>query len=297
MDGAYTTFFGGTTGQDTTKYPNFFGTSAATPNAGAIAALVLEAHGDPGSVTPEQMRQILEESAFAHSLTPYAEGVADSSGRKVLIQASADYTTVSEDNPNQFTLRLFGKGAVSSLSIDLEGADPTGGNIYKGYPGEVFDPRPQNAQTGADGYPFTVGSDSVGITSSEVEARFDQQAPALSEKGQYYRLNLKFAPDKLIESSVLRFGLARWEHHSSYSPSPTGTGGGTSSGGGAADLLGQGVLLPSGVLVGPGATFYGSLADGTPFKGTFSNRIGKGWTPVDGYGFINAQKAVSEPLP
>jgi len=149
----------------------------------------------------------------------------------------------------------------------------------------------------ADGYPFTVGSDSVGITSSEVEVRFDQQAPVPSEKGQYYRLNLKFAPDKLIESSVLRFGLARWEHHSSYSPSPTGTGGGTSSGGGAADLLGQGVLLPSGVLVGPGAAFYGSLADGTPFKGTFSNRIGKGWTPVDGYGFINAQKAVSEPLP
>lgn len=83
MDGAYTTFFGSTTGQDTSKYPNFFGTSAATPHAGAIAALVLEAHGGPGSVTPEQMRQILEESAFAHSLTPYyAEGRATKEDQK-----------------------------------------------------------------------------------------------------------------------------------------------------------------------------------------------------------------------
>ena len=73
-------------------------------------------------------------------------------------------------------------------------------------------------------------------------------------------------------------------------------GGGDSSGGGAADLLGQGILLPSGKFVGPGATFTGVFNDGTPFIGTFSNQIGLGWTPLDGYGFINAQEAVSAPL-
>jgi hypothetical protein len=298
MDGAYTTFFGSMTGQDTSTYPNFFGTSAATPHAAAIAALVLEAHGGSGSVRPEQMRQILEKSTFDHALTPYyAEGLAYTSGRTVLIQANGDDNTVSEDNPDQYTIQLFGKGSISSLSIDLHDADPTAGNIYKAYQGQVFDPRPQNPQSGAGGFPFTVGSDSVGITNSDVTAAFDEQAPAPSVKGQCYRVKLNFTPNKLVKGAILRFGVARLEQHSSYSPTRGGTGGGTTSGGGAADLLGQGVLLPSGQFVGIGAAFSGTLDDGTPFQGTFTNKIGPGWTPVDGYGFINAQKAVSEPLP
>jgi hypothetical protein len=105
---------------------------------------------------------------------------------------------------------------------------------------------------------------------------------------------LAFKPWKLIEGVILRFGVARHEQHSSYSPSPTGTGGGASNGGGSADLLGQGVLLPSGQIVGPGATFTARFQDGTTIDGVFTKTIGAGWTPVDGYGFINAEAAVGQ---
>ncbi|MBV8212910.1 MAG: S8 family serine peptidase [Verrucomicrobia bacterium] len=292
MDGAYTTFFGSTTTQDASSFPNFFGTSAATPHAAAIAALVLQAHGGSGSVTPEQMTSVLERSTFPHSLTPYyAFGRAAAGGRTVTIQAAADYSDIGEINPNQFTVRMSGRGSISSLSINLQGADPTGGNIYQGYPGEVF-----TAPTTLGGYPFTISSTSQGISTSDVKASYGEQAPAPSITGEFYQLNLAFAPGKLNQKATLRFGIGHLEQHSSYFASQTGTGGGDSSGGGAADLFGQGILIPSGTLVGPGATFFGVFDDGTSFSGTFTNQIGSGWTPLDGYGFINAQKAVEAPL-
>ena len=297
MDGAYTTFFppGGTTTQDASSFPNFFGTSAATPHVGGIAALVLQAHGGPGSVTPDQMRDVLQRSTFPHSLTPYhASGRAEGGGRTVTIQATSDYSDVGVVNANQFSVNMSGHGSISSLSINLSGADPTGGNIYRGYPGEVF--TGPHALFGTGGYPFTVSTNSRGISNSDVKVGYSGQAPAPSIASEYYQLNLTFAPGKMNENATLRFGIAHLEHHSSYYASPTGTGGGDSSGGGAADLLGQGILLPSGQLVGAGATFVGVFDDGTSFAGSFTNQIGAGWTPLDGYGFINAQEAVKAPL-
>jgi hypothetical protein len=295
MDGAYTTFFGSTTTQDASSFPNFFGTSAATPHVAGIAALVLQAHGGPGSVTPNQMRDVLQRSTFPHSLTPYySKGQAQAGDRTVLIQANADYSDVGEINPEQFTVQMSGSGSIASLSINLKGADPTGGNIYKGYPGEVFTAPPATFGTG--GYPFTVSNNSTGITNSDVKVSYSGQAPAPSITGEYYQLNLAFASGKLNEKATLQFGIGHLEHHSSYNALQNGSGGGDSSGGGAADLLGQGILLPSGKFVGPGATFTGVFDDGTPFIGSFTNQIGVGWTPLDGYGFIDAQKAVTTPL-
>jgi len=46
-----------------------------------------------------------------------------------------------------------------------------------------------------------------------------------------------------------------------------------------------------------GMTFTGTLADGSTFSGVVQNSIGAGWTFLDGYGFINAQSAVAQPLP
>ena len=295
MDGAYTTFFGSTTTQDASSFPNFFGTSAATPHAGGIAALVLQAHGGPGSVTPDQMRDVLQRSTFPHSLTPYhAYGRAEAGGRTVTIQATSDYSDVGVVNANQFSVKMSGHGSIFSLSINLSGADPTGGNIYRGYPGEVF--TGPHAVFGTGGYPFTVSTTSKGISNSDVKVTYSGQAPAPSIASEYYQLNLTFAPGKMNENATLRFGIGHLEQHSSYYASPTGTGGGDSSGGGAADLLGQGILLPSGQLVGAGATFVGVFDDGTSFAGSFTNHIGAGWTPLDGYGFINAQEAVKAPL-
>ena len=60
----------------------------------------------------------------------------------------------------------------------------------------------------------------------------------------------------------------------------------------SADLLGDGVLIPSGNVVRGGARFFGTYEDGSRFTGEFFNLIGRGYTTVDGYGFINAEAAV-----
>jgi hypothetical protein len=54
----------------------------------------------------------------------------------------------------------------------------------------------------------------------------------------------------------------------------------------------QGVLIPSGEVVRSGAKFFGRYEDGSPFSGEFFSLIGRGYTTVDGYGFINAEAAV-----
>ena len=64
------------------------------------------------------------------------------------------------------------------------------------------------------------------------------------------------------------------------------------SGGNSADLLGDGVLIPSGQVVSGGASFFGKYEGGGAFRGEFFNLIGKGYSQLDGYGFINAEAAV-----
>ena len=43
--------------------------------------------------------------------------------------------------------------------------------------------------------------------------------------------------------------------------------------------------------------FSGTLADGSTFDGRIRNRLGAGFSQLDGFGFINAEAAVNAPLP
>ena len=54
-------------------------------------------------------------------------------------------------------------------------------------------------------------------------------------------------------------------------------------------MYGGGVSLPSGVVNLDGMTFTGTTSTGGSFSGVIRNRVQKGYSPVDGYGFINAQ--------
>jgi hypothetical protein len=43
--------------------------------------------------------------------------------------------------------------------------------------------------------------------------------------------------------------------------------------------------------------FSGTLADGATFDGRMRNRLGAGFSQLDGFGFVNAEAAVNAPLP
>ena len=275
MDGANTTFFFEDALEDEDTLPNFFGTSASAPHAAAIGALVLQAAGGPGSVKPNRMRRILQKSAFPHDLDPhYASGSVEAGRGLLTISAAGDQNQQSGEDPNFFTLWNGGK-RVRSFVLNGAGANPTGRPR-----GLVFDER-------ADlGMAFTIGT-AKGLDPSRVRAVFSQPADPPGVAGQWKQLRLRFL-DGLGHNDLIAFATDRDE---ADAIGPAGAVGGAS-----ADLLGGGVLLPSGEILPDGARFFGSFEDGTEFEGRMRNEIGRGYSPLDGYGFINAERAVNSVL-
>lgn len=277
MDGANTTFFTSDTTIDDDSFPNFFGTSAAAPHAAAIAALVLDAAGGPGSVKPGKMRKILQDSAFAHDLDPFFSwGFALSRGNFLAIDANADPNAISQFDPNVFSVTHFGRSRLASLSLNGAHANPTNSPG-----GIVFDER--NSPLPPPGQPFVVGR-TEGLTALDVQGSFSLPADPPGVAGQWKQLDLEFLPGSFASGDLLSFGVDRDE------TDVAGPGG--AAGGNSADLLGGGVLIPSGRLVPGGASFFGKFEDGFAYRGEFVNFIGRGYSPLDGYGFVNAEAAV-----
>ena len=275
MDGANTTFFFSDALQDPDTFPNFFGTSASAPHAAAIAALVLDAAGGSGRVRPNEMRRILQDSAFRHDLDPYFSwGFAFSRGGVLTVNATADPNSISQFDPNVFTLSQFGTKRLQSFS--LNGSD---GNPTQTPRGVVFDER----TAGGAGQPFIVGG-TRGLSASDVTNVFTLPADPPGVAGQWKQLNLSFLAGTFGSGDSVSFGVDRDEADAA---GPSGAVGGNS-----ADLLGGGILIPSGEFAPGGARFFGSYEDGTAFNGRFFNVIGKGYSRLDGYGFINAEAAV-----
>lgn len=278
MDGANTTFFSSDSVVDADTFPNFFGTSAAAPHAASIAVLVLDAAGGPGSVSPTRMKKILQDSAFRHDLDPFfSTGFALSFGNFLTINAQADQNAISQFDPNVFTVTHFGARSLRSLSIN-----GSGGNVTQTPKGIVFDERTTPAP--APGQPFVVGR-MVGLSAADITASFSQPADLPGLPGQWKQLDLNFHPGSFRSGDLLSFGTDRDEADSA-GPNPA-------AGGNSADLLGGGVLIPSGQVVPGGASFFGTFDHGASFRGEFFNLIGKGYSQLDGYGFINAEAAVN----
>ncbi|HEU5134947.1 MAG TPA: S8 family serine peptidase [Steroidobacteraceae bacterium] len=277
MDGANNTFFSQDSAVDADTFPNFFGTSAAAPHAAAIAALVLDAAGGPGSVKPRKMREILQDSAFAHDLDPYFSwGFGLSRGNLLSINASADPNAFSQFDPNVFTVTHFGTRALANLSINGTGANPTNSPG-----GIVFDER--TAPLPAPGQPFVVGR-THGLSPLDAVGTFSLPADPPGVAGQWKQLDITFQPGTFGSGDLLSFGVDRDETDVS---GPNGAAGGNS-----ADLLGGGVLIPSGQFVPGGASFFGRFEGGHSFRGEFFNLLGDGYSQLDGYGFVNAEAAV-----
>jgi len=277
MDGANTTFFSQDSLVDEDTFPNFFGTSASAPHAAAIAALMLDAAGGPGSLKPKKVKQVLQQSAFPHDLDPFFSwGLGITLGNFVAIDANADPNAISQFDPNVFTVTQFGWRALANLSINGSGANPT--NSPRGI---VFDERTTPAPP--PGQPFVVGR-TEGLSALDVQASFSLPADPPGVAGQWKQLDLKFLPGRFGSGDLLSFGVDRDEADVS--------GPGGAAGGNSADLLGGGVLIPSGKIVPGGASFFGRFEGGMPFRGEFMNLIGRGYSQLDGYGFVNAEAAV-----
>ncbi|MDQ3119260.1 MAG: peptidase S53 [Verrucomicrobiota bacterium] len=296
MDGGNTTFFGGDAAQDPDTFPNFFGTSAAAPTAAAIGALVLEANGGPNSVTSTQLRTMLQRSAFPHDLDPYfARGQGRAAGNRVTITASADPNT----SPNAFDFNIFGvsyvgRSSLTQLVFNPSGSEATSGNTtepvvttagFTARPGLTFDNRAPTTGSG----PFAVGS-TRGVSAGDIMGILSNPAaPPAVEASQFYTLTVNVTAGMLTGGEGFNFGIDR-DEVDAFGPA-------NAVGGNSADLLGANIRIPEGSLAPGGMTFSGTLENGRTFSGTFRNRIGAGYSVLDGFGFVNAENAVAQPIP
>ena len=299
-DGGNTTFFVADSILDPDNLPNFFGTSAAAPHAAGIAALALQAHGGPGSLSPTAMRSLLERSAFPHDLDPQHSAA---SGGGLTITADGGSGTErrgsptgespgSMNDPQFFKVAYSGPGSIVSLTFDGSAANPTGlarrGDKSDGL---VFDPRPflgipadgSGPEIWTQGFPFTVGAATPGIDPSAITASFARPGVGLASAQQFQQMTVRFPNGALGGGRSVAFGVDRDE---------AATAAGDAENGNSADALGAGVLFPEDNLTGGGLTYRAVTSTGRVLTGTLRNRIGAGWTPVDGFGYINAEAAV-----
>lgn len=283
-DRGNTTFFVADDARDPDDLPNFGGTSAAAPHAAAIAALVLQKAGGPASLTPEQVRRRLERSAFAHDLDPWR---TQGRSRGVTVRAvgdqgdERDLVPGSLADPNFFRVVNTGRSPLRSITFFGETASPTALGPGSRSAGIVFDNRPLAAPGSyrEGGFPFQVGGVFGGLRTSSVSAQLSEQ----TAPGLYRHLTVRFAHG-LKKRQAVSFGidrdLALW---APTVPAIEGNG---------ADELGGATFLPSGRTEPRGLRFVAVRADGSTVRGALVNRLGRGWSPVDGYGVVDAERAV-----
>jgi hypothetical protein len=115
-DGVDTTFFG-SPGIPGDPHPLFFGTSAAGPHAAAVGALLIQAAGGPGQISPEQLKVLLEETTQQpHQTKAGAVSVALTSGADTL---TLDVSGFLPLDPNQFRFAFTGAAGDSVTSISI----------------------------------------------------------------------------------------------------------------------------------------------------------------------------------
>jgi hypothetical protein len=259
-DGVNTTFFSADTAEDSDTFPNFFGTSAAAPHAAAVAALVIDKAGGPGSISPKKLTHLLKKTARAHDSKPnFAAAQAAFGAGTVHVTVTGDGQSRSQFDTEVFRIGLTAPEGYTLKSVTLDLSTANGQRRFLGNPapGIQLDPRV------GPGLPVTLGS-------LKDIAATDVSFSALSDVAPFSKtLTVNFAPGSFGRKSVVHFGVDRDE---------VATGGG----GNSADLLVGGTI--SGVVAGPGGDI--------PFTGTFTQALRKGYSPAEGLGLIDALSAV-----
>jgi len=310
----------GDSNYDPDDFPNFYGTSAASPHCAALAALVIQAHGGPGSLTPAQVKTILQTTAFPHDLDPYSVtgNALAGNGGAVTINVTSDNsrnTGTGSNDPNSWSIAYTGPGRLTSLSFNPQatpqtGGNPTGGNFNGSTPADYLDSSKYHYTPGmVFTSTFSFGSKSVGLVAADVAATRSNPAPFPSNPSpgnttqHEWTLNLNFPNNNFTTGKVLRFNNGRSQWQDATVPQGLTTTVLVRKGDYSADILGSGVLIPEDPLgndVRAGMTFTGTIDDAGKtytFNGRLTNRIGNGYSPLDGFGFINAEAAVAAPIP
>jgi hypothetical protein len=312
---------------DPDNFPNFYGTSAASPHAAALAALVLQAHGGPHSLTPQQVKTILQLTAFPHDLDPYSASgtAAAANGGTVSIVVNSDDDTnlgIGANDRNSWNVSYTGPGFLKTLNFNPEatpqtGGNPTGGNFNGFTPMDFLTPLLYNYTPGMVFTSTFLFGDLVGLNSADVTHTRSNPAPLPSNPNpnsptdHEWTLNLSFTDNSFTAGDILRFNVGRLQQQDATTPkgqtvSKVSTPAGTVTlfrHDYSADLLGDGVFIPedpNGTSIQPGMTFNGTIVDGAttyPFNGRLKNKIGHGYSVLDGFGFINAETATAATLP
>jgi hypothetical protein len=131
-DGVDTTFFG-QQGAPTDPNPVFFGTSAAAPHAAAVGALLIQAAGGPGKLSPDALKTLLEET----TQQPHQLAAGEVSAR--LVSGTDKVTVIVKGflplDPTQFTFEFSGPPGDSVKAIVM---DATPANISFGDSADQF---------------------------------------------------------------------------------------------------------------------------------------------------------------
>lgn len=164
-DGASTTFFG-----------NFFGTSAAAPDAAAVAALVIQSSGGPGSISPSRVYRKLQHTATPVPLSEDRTHSGTHAG-PVEVAAQGDFTRFGEYFSVEVDRET--RHTINSISINVTNA-PTG---------MVFNPNPKR---------FHVGT-ADGIDPANISATYSADVKTVT---------LTFKPGTFAADNSFTFGLS-----------------------------------------------------------------------------------------
>jgi hypothetical protein len=117
-DGVDTTFFFGAPVIPGDPNPLFFGTSAAAPHAAAVGALLIQAAGGPGHLSPDKLKTLLEETTQQpHQLKSGIVSASLTSGEDRLDVRVAGFLAL---DPGQFRFEFKGAAGDSVQSIDID---------------------------------------------------------------------------------------------------------------------------------------------------------------------------------